>query len=333
MSVRNRYKAAIIGLGQIGSTFDEDKKRLGIWSHAGVYGAMDNIISIVGADLDLEKRNKFAKRDKVLKVYKDYKEMLANETIDIVSVCSPTGYHYRMAKEIVKHHPKAIFMEKPITAEVGQAEEIIRLCKRNNIVLAVNHTRRWDSNYILPKQLIEQGRIGEIKSIVGYYTDRIFTVGTHLLDIMSFYAGALDWVVGEYISGEINDPTLAGFMKYTSGASGYIVPQGNKYSSIFEVDILGTRGRLRLLNNGHNYELYIYKESQNYSDYKELCKVKSYKYHKDNNRFVVAVQNIIDCVEGKNVKPACSGVDGLGALAAAVALVASANNNNQPFNL
>jgi len=331
--MKKTYKAAIIGLGQIGSTFDDDPKRKEIWSHAGAFGAVSKIGSIVGSDLDPVKRNKFSKRDKVARIYKDYREMLAKEEIDILSICSPTPFHYEMAKEALKYHIKAIFMEKPITMTVSQGKEIVSVCKKKKVVIAVNHTRRWDMDYIFPKKLIEKGEIGEVRSIIGYYSDKILNIGTHLIDIMRMYAGEIQWVVGEYVIKKMEDPTLSGYMMFSQGISGFLVPQGKKETLIFELDIIGSRGRLRVTDNGRICELYKYKNSRNYSGYEELerCPVKKPKMQ--GNRLILAIKDIIGCLEGRDRIPACSGEDGLKNIAVAHALINSADRSNEKVKI
>lgn len=333
MKKEKGYKAAIIGLGQIGSTFDDDPKRKEIWSHAGAYGAIEKFRSIVGSDVDPVKRDKFGKRDKVTGVYEDYREMLAKEKIDVLSICSPTPFHYEMAKEALKHGLSAIFMEKPITMTVAQGKEIVSICHRKKVVLAVNHTRRWDMDYLFPKRLIEKGEIGEVKSIIGYYSDKILNIGTHLIDIMRLYAGEIKWVVGEYVIKKLEDPTLSGYFMFEQGISGFLVPQGKKETLIFELDIIGSRGRMRVIDNGRICELYKYKNSRNYSGYEELERRPVNKPKKQGNRLILAIEDIIDCFEGRNRVPACSGEDGLKNIAVAHALINSADRKNRKVNL
>ena len=88
-----RYRAAIIGLGQIGNQFDDDPKRTVVWTHAGGYSSVPAVELIAGADPDEARLQGFLSRRNVRSGYQDYHDMLRNEAIDLLSVCSPTELH------------------------------------------------------------------------------------------------------------------------------------------------------------------------------------------------------------------------------------------------
>lgn len=332
----HKYKAAIIGLGKVGSLFDDDPKRKGVWTHAGAYSAARQVQLIAGADPSDERRERFAQRWSESKAYANYQEMLMHETPDIVSICIPTNLHYPIAMEVAQAGVKAIFLEKPMAGEVWQAREILSICEKKRIVLAVNHTRRWDTNYIVPSSIINQGAIGELRAVVAYYPEMVYNIGTHLFDMMRLYGGDVETVTGEYVSdGGATDPTVSGTVSFINGAKGFIVPQGTRENLLFEVDMIGSKGRLRLLDNGTTAELYEFRESKNYSGYLELEKVplpEALRAREKKDRFVAAIENIIQCLKAGG-PPACSGYDGLAALEIAEAMVLSARRGGTKVSL
>ncbi|MEP6602122.1 MAG: Gfo/Idh/MocA family oxidoreductase, partial [Nitrospirota bacterium] len=175
-----RYRAAIIGLGQIGNQFDDDPKRSVVWTHAGAYECVPEVELIAGADPDTNRLDRFLDRRNVRGGYQDYRQMLRDEAIDLLSVCTPTELHCSMVLEGARAGVKAIFCEKPLAATVEQGVAMVEACRSAGVVLAVNHTRRWESIYLEAKRLLNDGVIGRIESVAGYYPGKVFTMGTHL---------------------------------------------------------------------------------------------------------------------------------------------------------
>ncbi len=326
------FKTAIIGLGNIGSLFDEDPKRKDIWSHTGAYLVSPDTEIVAGSDPDINKLERFSKRCPGVKVYLDYTEMLADNHLDIVSICSPTASHFEILSEVAKSGIKAIFCEKPIASCIEDACQMVSICKEKNIILAINHTRRWDLNYIRVNKYIRQEKIGELKSILGNYPDKIFMVGTHLIDTLRFYGGDVDWVIGAGDNLGSDDPAISGLVSFKNGYRGAIMCCSEKANLIFEIDVIGTKGRVRIIDNGHRVEFFQFEQSDRYSGYQELKKQPSPKSGRGKNPLVSAVKNIVDCIE-RGGNPACTGEDGLRALEVAVALYDSARNDSRRIKL
>jgi len=327
-----KLKAGIIGLGNIGSLFDEDPKRKEVWSHAGAYLASPKVEIIAGADIDRDKLDKFSKRCPQARLYKDCGEMLNDNRLDIVSICSPSASHFEMLSRAVDSDIKVIFCEKPIASRIEDARQMVDICQAKNVILAVNHTRRWDQRYRRVKEYIDQGKIGEIRSIIGNYSDKVFMVGTHLVDMLRFFGGDVDWVIGEGENLESDDPTISGFLFFKTGSKGFIICNGERENLVFEIDVLGAEGRIRIAENGYLTEFFRFEESNRYSGYQELKRQPMPKTKVRNNPLVSAIENIIECIE-KGGELACTGEDGLRALEIAVTLCASARNNNEKIRL
>jgi predicted dehydrogenase len=320
-----RFRAAIIGLGQIGNQFDDDPKRTVVWTHAGAYLAMPDVELVAGADPDEERLQRFLARRGVTAGYHDYREMLRRESLDLLSVCSPTNLHYEMVLEGVKAGVKAIFCEKPIAATVDEAVEMVEACSSAGVVLAVNHTRRWESIYVHAKRLLEQNRIGRIESIVGYYPGKVFTMGTHVFDLMRYFAGEVEWVSGVNVGQSVPEPHVSGNLRFRSGAHGSVVSGWERANHLVEIDCIGSGGRLRISGDGTHLEVFTFEDSRRYSNYRELVAspFEDTARVQDQNRLVAAVQDLVMCASTGSA-PACTGEDGLAALEIACGLVESA---------
>ena len=84
----NFYKAAVIGLGRIGSSYPSYKSSR---THTEAYLKNKKIINVVGVDINSKARRKFVKKwGNELEVFSNVKDMLSKKQPDIVSICVPT---------------------------------------------------------------------------------------------------------------------------------------------------------------------------------------------------------------------------------------------------
>jgi scyllo-inositol 2-dehydrogenase (NADP+) len=96
-----------------------------------------------------------------VKVAKSIDEVLADGTIDLVSICSPNETHFDYTK-LALQAGKHVLVEKPFTATSKEAEELISLAKKQDKILTIFQNRRWDSDFLTVKKIIEENRLGEI---------------------------------------------------------------------------------------------------------------------------------------------------------------------------
>jgi predicted dehydrogenase len=104
-----------------------------------------------------------AKRHGIAKVHDTYQELLADPQIEVVDIAVPPDVQIDMIREAVKHkrHLRGILAQKPLGVDFAQAKEIVRLCKRAGITLAVNQNMRYDQSIRACKSLLDQGLLGE----------------------------------------------------------------------------------------------------------------------------------------------------------------------------
>lgn len=93
--------------------------------------------------------------------YTDAAALLADPTIDAVSVCTPNASHHPItlaAAAAGKH----VLCEKPVALDLAQGEEMIDACARAGVVLQVGHHLRSSAAGVLAKEMIERGDLGEL---------------------------------------------------------------------------------------------------------------------------------------------------------------------------
>jgi len=100
-----------------------------------------------------------------LQVASDPNEIMASPKIDAVAVITPVWTHYELAKAALESG-KHVFVEKPFTSSVDQAEELIELAERKNLKIMVDHTFLFTGAVKKIKQLLDDGTLGQL-----YYYD------------------------------------------------------------------------------------------------------------------------------------------------------------------
>jgi predicted dehydrogenase len=98
-----------------------------------------------------------------LTAFDTYEEMLASGKVEVVDVAVPPDNQLDVIKSIVKHKKRirGILAQKPLGVNYEQAKEIVQLCKRAGITLAVNQNMRYDQSVRACKSLLERGLLGE----------------------------------------------------------------------------------------------------------------------------------------------------------------------------
>jgi scyllo-inositol 2-dehydrogenase (NADP+) len=96
-----------------------------------------------------------------VKVVRSIDEVLADDSIDLVSICSPNATHFEYAKRTLLAS-KHVLVEKPFTATVEEAEELIALSKKQGKTLSIFQNRRFDSDFMTVQKVIEGGFLGKI---------------------------------------------------------------------------------------------------------------------------------------------------------------------------
>jgi predicted dehydrogenase len=130
--------------------------------------------------------------------YTDARAMLAQEQPDVVSICTWHAGHATWTIAAAALRPKAILCEKPMADTIGRAEQMLLACQRNGVKLAIAHQRRFLPAYILARDLIAQGAIGQVRTIQSFAADGLPNYSSHQADMYRYLLGddECDWVMG-----------------------------------------------------------------------------------------------------------------------------------------
>lgn len=95
------------------------------------------------------------------KIYRSFEEIIADTSVELVIVNTPTGTHYEFAKKVLEAGKHAV-VEKAFTTTVAEAAALKTLAEKKGLVLSVFQNRRWDSDFKTVKKVVQEGWLGEI---------------------------------------------------------------------------------------------------------------------------------------------------------------------------
>ena len=95
------------------------------------------------------------------KVTKDYREILADKSVDAVLICSSTDTHAQISVEAIKAG-KHVFCEKPVDHDVKKILTVKKALQGGGVKYQVGFNRRFDHNFEAVKKAIDAGRIGQL---------------------------------------------------------------------------------------------------------------------------------------------------------------------------
>lgn len=260
------YRAAVIGLGRMGSTFDDEIDQGGTlflpYCHAPSYDAHERVDLVTGADPHDEQRAIFGQRWGIAadNLYADHRQMLSTEKPDIVSICTTARPRKQIILDCVEAGVRAIWAEKPLALTLDEADAIVDACRGNNVAVAVNCARRWTPGFAETRRRIDDGELGDVLQVTLYAQCGLSHNGSHAIDIMRYLAGGdVSWVFGEMESDEAaageQDLQGNGYLVFDNGVRGYLRSTATGQAS-WEVDVIGTKERVRSVAGGLDWELW-----------------------------------------------------------------------------
>ncbi|MGA2331263.1 MAG: Gfo/Idh/MocA family oxidoreductase [Syntrophales bacterium] len=334
------YRAGIIGCGSIGGRYDERKSDNNVYTHAGMYRTVKGFELICAADVHAGRLDEFNRFWAPVKCYHDYKEMLRNEKLDILSIATPDENHHEIILDAVQYQtPRLIFTEKPLAMSLDMAIEVYKTCQSENISLVVDYIRRWDENHQRVKELLGGGGLGAIQSVTGYYVRGLRHNGCQMINTLQFLFGKIVsvQVMGDDGLGSLTgDPSMDIALKLENGTPAYMLSLDKLgYGfSIFEIDIFGGHGRLRILDGGQRFELFKTDIDPQFPNFKKLMYVDSYlKKSTYGSAMKRGGRQLISFLDGKTGTPDNTAIDAIDDLCVIEAALNSAKNDNRPIHV
>ena len=134
------------------------------------------------------------------RIFRDYDELLADRSIELVVVNTPDDLHHDMCLEALEAGKHAV-VEKPFTLTAARADHLIAVASNKRLMLSVFQNRRWDSDFLTIRKIVSEGLLGRLVSYEARFerfrnyiqkdtwkekkengTGTLYNLGSHLID-------------------------------------------------------------------------------------------------------------------------------------------------------
>jgi predicted dehydrogenase len=187
-----KYKVGVIGLGSIAAMYGKpDDPRP--YCHVGGIRLNERVQLEAVCDLSEEARSSFlatwGESFPDLACYGSMDELFGNHDLDIVAVCVRGPHHFAVTSEVIEQAPKAIFLEKPPSCSLKEMDDMMEAAGRKRIPIMVDYSRHWSPKVLRMQELVANGLIGEVKTIVAWCGGTFLSFASHTTDLICQFAG------------------------------------------------------------------------------------------------------------------------------------------------
>ena len=241
----------LVGFGMAGRVF-----------HAPLISSVEGLelAAVVERHSDLAKQ-----RYPGIKTCRSLEDLLADASIELVVVATPSGTHFEVARQVIQAG-RNVIVDKPVATTSLEIAELIELAHRQNKLLVPFYNRRWDGDFLTLQKLLHEHQLGRVVHIESRF-DRwnpgatrrpwkddveqgggvLLDLGTHLVDQALVLCGKPLAVGAEVLrerDGEGSDDAFTIRLRYprcivTLGANALSSPAGARFH------VRGTRGNFR----------------------------------------------------------------------------------------
>lgn len=271
----------IIGCGKIAGGYDSlsDSR---VRTHAKAISINPKCKLFGVYDLEFSSALIFAKQWNSEKVFKNINELKDLPKVNLVSICTPTNTHEEIFQQLAIESIPIVWLEKPAALSLTSALKMKKTAEEKSIKVWVNYFRRYSRGLKRIKKILDAGEIGTIELTNAYYTKGLRNNGSHMLDLANWFFGDLGEIqsVGKIIRGQYPS---ASFVLTTKKC-----PFFNAFSldyekfEMFELDIIGSKGRVQILDGGRQIKVYHIAKSNNYIGYDNLALKEEFDGELDN---------------------------------------------------
>jgi predicted dehydrogenase len=233
-------------------------------NHARGYKQSPDAEFVAVTDISLENAQAFQKEYDIPEVYTDYSEMLAQANLDIVSICTWPHLHAPMVLACAKAGVRAVHCEKPMATTFGDSKRMVEACEQSGTQLSFNHQRRFGMPYRKAKELLKEGRIGNLERLEAR-TSNLFDWGTHWFDMMFYYNDDLpaEWLLGQIeirnhrtVYGALIENQGLAYWKWQNGVYG-LMTTGFEAGPCADNTLIGSEGRIEVgVKDGPNLRIW-----------------------------------------------------------------------------
>jgi predicted dehydrogenase len=226
---------------------EQKKKRVAVVGYGGMGGwHVDRLLTSDVAELagiyDIRQARCDLATSKGIYVYNSYDELLADASVEIVTVAIPNDVHEEVVIRAL-NAGKNVICEKPVTLSVESLDRMIAAAKKNGKIFSTHQNRRWDVDYLAMKQIHDSRELGEVLNLESrihgsrgipsdwrgekrYGGGMLYDWGIHLIDqaLMIFGFDCVDSVFCtlDHITNQEVDDGFQLTIRFQNGQTAYI---------------------------------------------------------------------------------------------------------------
>ncbi|MEC8677641.1 MAG: Gfo/Idh/MocA family oxidoreductase [Candidatus Margulisiibacteriota bacterium] len=190
---------------------------------------------------------------------------------DAYSVVVPAEHHYSVAKTLIEHK-KHVLIEKPITTNSKESNELVKLAKANNVIVCVGHLLLFHNAFLKMKALIDAGKIGKVQYI---YSNRLnlgtvrteenslWSFAPHDISLFQYFTGSYPEKVnstgGAFLQPHIHDTTMT-VLEYPNNVKGHIYVSWLHPFKEHRFVIVGSKGMFMYEDSSDEKSLLFYEK-------------------------------------------------------------------------
>ncbi len=143
----NKTQIAIVGYGGMGEWHCNLIKRIEELELAGIYDISEERVELA--------------KEKGIHVYETLEELLADTSVELVTVAIPNQLHKEMCIRLMAAG-KHVVCEKPVALNHQELQEMIDASKEYNVLFTVHQNRRWDEDYLIMRDIYDKCTLGKV---------------------------------------------------------------------------------------------------------------------------------------------------------------------------
>ena len=320
------FKAAVVGLGNIGMLYDFEPQRPHPSTHVYAYEMSEGFQLMCGIDGDPNKEKLFRDNYPHSDYYrslKDAEKSGAFEQVDVVSICTPPETHFEIVSYLIhNYNPKAIFCEKPLVKNMDEACKLRNLVNSSSTLVIPNISRRWNYGLREISRVLNAGQYGKLEKINIRYTRGIYNTGAHLFDLLKMWTNSpisRVLVLGETETSAYPEVTYSFYFEMDNGVTGYAEAIDDRKYYMFDVDLFCSEGKIEMRNSGDDIYYYTKAPHHLFQGFEELF-LKSESTNQLNDSCMKNAIDNLEMVLRGNETPKCELEDAIYPLCVARAL-------------
>jgi len=197
-------KAAIHGCGRIAGSRDVPSAEGPVTTHAHAFHRLEGVSLAAVSDKTPSRADDFAVRWNVDRAFHALADLLEVCRPDLLSICSRNAEHVDDLEICLRHDhcPAVILAEKPLCLDSNEAARIEAAAADRDVIILVNHSRRFDPLHRELAARIQQGEFGALLGGNAWYYGGWINNGTHMVDTLRMLLGE----VGSWDSASLSHP-------------------------------------------------------------------------------------------------------------------------------